>query len=118
MPDRLPQWLSSKETACNAEDAGDPGWEDPLKEGMATHCSILAWRIHGQKSLVGYNPCGCKESNMTEATEDGGQRRLTQKSYPINFPLIMVILVIRFFFFLCNTVIMKKYIKRESCHQL
>ena len=21
------------------------GWEDPLKEGMATHCSILAWRI-------------------------------------------------------------------------
>ena len=21
------------------------GWEDPLKEGMATHFSILAWRI-------------------------------------------------------------------------
>ena len=21
------------------------GWEDPLGEGMATHCSILAWRI-------------------------------------------------------------------------
>ena len=21
------------------------GWEDPLKEGMATHSSILAWRI-------------------------------------------------------------------------
>ena len=21
------------------------GWEDPLKEGMAIHCSILAWRI-------------------------------------------------------------------------
>ena len=21
------------------------GWEDPLQEGMATHCSILAWRI-------------------------------------------------------------------------
>ena len=21
------------------------GWEDPLKKGMATHCSILAWRI-------------------------------------------------------------------------
>ena len=20
-------------------------WEDPLQEGMATHCSILAWRI-------------------------------------------------------------------------
>ena len=22
-----------------------PGWEDPLKEGMRTHSSILAWRI-------------------------------------------------------------------------
>ena len=21
------------------------GWEDLLKEGMGTHCSILAWRI-------------------------------------------------------------------------
>ena len=21
------------------------GWEDPLKKGMATHSSILAWRI-------------------------------------------------------------------------
>ena len=21
------------------------GWEDPLKEGVATHSSILAWRI-------------------------------------------------------------------------
>ena len=21
------------------------GWEDPLQNGMATHCSILAWRI-------------------------------------------------------------------------
>ena len=21
------------------------GWEDPLEEGMASHCSILAWRI-------------------------------------------------------------------------
>ena len=35
-----------KELTCNA---GDPsltlGQEDPLKRGMATHSSILAWRI-------------------------------------------------------------------------
>ena len=24
---------------------GSLGWEDPLKEGMTTHSSILAWRI-------------------------------------------------------------------------
>ena len=33
---------------------------------MATHSSILAWRIHGQRSLVGYSPCGRKELDMTE----------------------------------------------------
>ena len=30
------------------------GWEDPLKEEIATHSSILAWEIHGQRSLTGY----------------------------------------------------------------
>ena len=27
------------------------GQEDHLEEGMATHSSIPAWRIHGQRSL-------------------------------------------------------------------
>ena len=35
-----------KESSCNARDPGSiPGWEDPLEDGMAIHCSILAWRI-------------------------------------------------------------------------
>ena len=34
------------------------GWEDPVQEGMATHSSILAWRIPGQKSLLCCRPCG------------------------------------------------------------
>ena len=42
------------------------GWEDPLEKRMATHSSILAWRIPWQKSLAGYSPWGCKESHMTE----------------------------------------------------
>ena len=29
------------------------GQEDPLEEGLATHSSILDWRIPGQGSLVG-----------------------------------------------------------------
>ena len=36
------------------------------KKEMAIHSSILAWRIHGQRSPVGYSPRGCKESDMTE----------------------------------------------------
>ena len=35
-----------KESTCNAGDSGlIPGSEDPLEKGMATHSSILAWRI-------------------------------------------------------------------------
>ena len=42
------------------------GWEDPLKKGMATHSSILAWRIPRQRSLASHSPWGCKESDTTE----------------------------------------------------
>ena len=42
------------------------GREDPLEEEMATHSSILAWRIPWMRSLVGYSPWGCKESDTTE----------------------------------------------------
>ena len=31
------------------------GWEDPLEKEMATHSSILAWRIPWM-SQVGYSP--------------------------------------------------------------
>ena len=33
---------------------------------MATHSSILAWKIHGRRSLVGGSPWDRKESDMTE----------------------------------------------------
>jgi len=42
------------------------GQEDPLEKEMATHSSILLGKFHGQRSLVGYSPWGCKESDMTE----------------------------------------------------
>ena len=42
------------------------GWEDPLEEGVATHSSILAWRIHGQRSPAGYSPWGHKDLDTTE----------------------------------------------------
>ena len=33
---------------------------------MATHSSIVAWRIHGQRSLEGCSSWGRKESDKTE----------------------------------------------------
>ena len=35
-----PSWLPMQETWVQSL-----GWEDTLEEGMATHSSILAWRI-------------------------------------------------------------------------
>ena len=42
----FPGGPDGKESTCDAGDLGStPGLEDPLEEDMATHCSILAWRI-------------------------------------------------------------------------
>ena len=45
------------------------GREDPLEKEMATHSSILSWKIYGQSNLAGYSPWSHKELDMTEATE-------------------------------------------------
>ena len=34
------------------------GWEDPLKEEMATHFSILAWRLPRTEEPDGLQPMG------------------------------------------------------------
>ena len=33
---------------------------------MATHSVFLLGKSHGQRSLVGYSPKGCKESDSTD----------------------------------------------------
>ena len=42
------------------------GREDPLEKKMATHSVPLLGKSHGWRSLVGYSPWGCKESDTTE----------------------------------------------------
>ena len=41
-------------------------WEDPLEKEMATHSSILAWRIPWMEELGGLQSTGRKESDTTE----------------------------------------------------
>ena len=49
----------SKESACSAEDLGSiPGWENPLEEGMATHSSIVAWKIPWMEEPGGLQSMG------------------------------------------------------------
>ena len=69
----LPQWLSGKESACNAGDTGDAG--SVLGSGRSPEggrCKsipvLLPGKSHGQRILAGYSPWGRKESETTEAT--------------------------------------------------
>ena len=41
-------------------------WEDPLKEGLATYSTILAWRIPWTEEPGGLSPWGLKELDTTK----------------------------------------------------
>ena len=43
--------------------------ENTLEQEMETRASVLAWEIHGQKSLVGYSSRGCKRVGHNVATK-------------------------------------------------
>ena len=59
-----------KNLPASAADVGSiSGWEDPLEEEMATHSSILAWKISWIEEPDGvYGPWGRNESDTTEHT--------------------------------------------------
>jgi len=68
----LPQWASGKESIrllMQEMQVQSLVLEDPLDKEMATHSSILAWEIHGQRSLVRYNPWGCKKVGYNLVTK-------------------------------------------------
>ena len=56
-----------KNPLANAGDVGwIPGREDPLEKQMATHSSILAWRIPWTEEPGRLRSMGLQESDMTE----------------------------------------------------
>ena len=55
-----------KNPPANAEDYSSiPGLKYTLEKVMTTLSSILAWEITKRRSLAGYDPRGCKESDKT-----------------------------------------------------
>ena len=62
----LPSWLSRYEPACNTGDQIlSLSGEDPLEEKMATHSSILAWRIPWTEEPGRLQRMGSQESDKT-----------------------------------------------------
>ena len=67
----LPWWLAQTVEnlpATSKTQVPFLGLEDPLEKGMELIPVFLPGESHGQKSLAGYSPWGCKESDMTEVT--------------------------------------------------
>ena len=63
----FPGEKSGKEPACRRDEGSIPGLGRTLGRGMATHSSILAWRILWTEEPGGlYSPWGCQESDTTE----------------------------------------------------
>ena len=64
----FPGGSDSKASVCNAGDQGSiPGSGKSPGEGNGNPLQYSCLeKSHGQKSLVGYSPKGCKESDMTE----------------------------------------------------
>jgi len=54
-----------------------PGWEDPLEEGMATHSSILAWRI----PMDGGDWGGSERAGLSNSAQHRPTERITHKWY-------------------------------------
>ena len=50
-----------------------PGQEDPLKKGMATQSSVLAWRTPWTEGPEGLQSMGQKESDVTESLTQWNQ---------------------------------------------
>ena len=58
----LPRWLSGKESTCNAGDGGlIPGSGRSPSDGNGNPLLVF-WpgESHGQRSLMGYSPWGCR----------------------------------------------------------
>ena len=64
----LQRWINSKESTCQAGVLDSiPGWERSPGEGNSNQYPVsLPGKSHGPRSLVGYSPWGCKESDMTQ----------------------------------------------------
>ena len=65
--------LVVKKLPANAGDIRDMGSDPwvgkiPRRRAWQSTSVFLPGETHGQRSLAGYSPWGCKESDMTEAT--------------------------------------------------
>ena len=72
----VPRWRSDKESACQETQemrVQSLGQEDPLEKGMATHSSVLAWRIPRTEQPGGLQSMGLQRIRHDLATKQQQQ---------------------------------------------
>ena len=67
----LPRWLSGKESACQCRRCKRLRFDSwvrkiPWRRKWQATSVFLSGKLHGQRSLVGYSPWGCKELDTSE----------------------------------------------------
>ena len=67
--DSLVVWMVKKLPAIQETQVWSLGWDDTLEESMATHSSILAWRILGTEESGGLQPMGSPKFGHDWATK-------------------------------------------------
>jgi len=65
--------LSAKNQSARVGDIRDVGVDPwvgkiPWRRAWQPTLVFLLGELHGQRSLAGYSPCGCKELDLTEMT--------------------------------------------------
>ena len=65
----LPPWFSIKESTCRAGDTGDVGSISGSRRYPGDGYATQSRESHGQRSLEGRSPWGCKEADVTEVTK-------------------------------------------------
>ena len=86
----LNQWLSGKESVCNAEDTGSvSGLGRSLEKGHGNPLILLPGKSHRQRSLLGYRPWGLK-------SQTAEWRALTfNHTWPVNYNICKSYLALR-----------------------
>ena len=70
----FPAGTTGKEPACQCRRCRAHGFNPlvrkiPWRKTWQPILVFLSGEFHGQRSLVGYSPCGLKELDMTEASQ-------------------------------------------------
>ena len=121
----VPGGSDSKKSACNAGDTGlIPGWEDLLEKGMATHCSILAWRIPWTEESMWLQRAGhdwaTKSNKLVSGSQIHYENRACISCYcVINLECILLFVCLFSFFksrvILPGSIFISRIIKAGNC---